>query len=238
MPKNYYIILGIPSDSTHDDIKSAYRRLAKEYHPDYYGESRIPFLAIQEAYSVLSDPLQRKQYDKSLNKLRVSSKGRQPEEAWQSFSQTDAEPLSPVHDRAEPLTPETTSAPRGMAPGVDSFFSEFFSTASQNWKYDGGRREYEDMEVLLTAEQARQGGHVRVILPVQMRCPDCRGWSSSGLQDCWRCFGRGYLKGEIPVFLNYPAGVPQNHLVTIPLSRYGFSGNSLKVRFKVADAFR
>ena len=68
MPKNYYIILGIPANSNQEDIKAAYRRLAKEYHPDYYGENYAPFQVLQEAYSVLSDPLQRKKggFDKVL----------------------------------------------------------------------------------------------------------------------------------------------------------------------------
>lgn len=63
MPKDYYLILGITSEATLDDIKDAYRRLAKEYHPDHYGENQSPFLAIQEAYSVLSDPMKRQTHD-------------------------------------------------------------------------------------------------------------------------------------------------------------------------------
>ena len=66
MPKNYYLVLGIASKATLDDIKEAYRRLAKEFHPDYYGENHSPFLAIQEAYAVLSDPVKRKHHDLSV----------------------------------------------------------------------------------------------------------------------------------------------------------------------------
>jgi len=78
MSKNYYIILGIPSDSTQTDIKAAYRRLAKEFHPDHYGESQIPFQALQEAYSVLSDPKSRKAYDDSLQKTGRQSQQAEP----------------------------------------------------------------------------------------------------------------------------------------------------------------
>lgn len=63
MPKNYYIILGIPASSTQEDIKAAYKKLAKEYHPDRYSQGHSPFQNIQEAYSVLSDPSQRQDYD-------------------------------------------------------------------------------------------------------------------------------------------------------------------------------
>ena len=51
MPKNYYIKLGIPADSSQADLKSAYRRLAKEFHPDRLGKS-FPFLKIHEALSM------------------------------------------------------------------------------------------------------------------------------------------------------------------------------------------
>lgn len=63
MPKNYYLVLGITSKATQDDIKDAYRRLSKAYHPDRYGENNSPFLAIQKAYSVLSDPIKRQTHD-------------------------------------------------------------------------------------------------------------------------------------------------------------------------------
>ena len=66
MPKNYYIILGISTDSSQQEIKAAYRRLAKTFHPDIYREQHSPFPAIQEAYDVLSDPRRRLDYDRQL----------------------------------------------------------------------------------------------------------------------------------------------------------------------------
>ena len=73
MPKNYYLILGITSDATLNDIKEAYRKLAKEFHPDHYGENLSPFLAIQEAYSVLSDPIKRQTHDLTVFSQKKSS---------------------------------------------------------------------------------------------------------------------------------------------------------------------
>lgn len=66
MAKDYYNILGVKENSTHEEIKRSYRELAKKYHPDVnrgdkHAESR--FKEISEAYSVLSDPQKRKQYD-------------------------------------------------------------------------------------------------------------------------------------------------------------------------------
>ena len=63
--KTYYDILGISRNATQAQIKSAYRKLAKQYHPDMgeeTEETRIRFQEIQEAYAVLSDPAKRKIY--------------------------------------------------------------------------------------------------------------------------------------------------------------------------------
>lgn len=64
--KDYYQILGVPRNATDDEIKKAYRRLAKKHHPDVTKggkESEEKFKEISEAYNVLSDPDQRKKYD-------------------------------------------------------------------------------------------------------------------------------------------------------------------------------
>jgi molecular chaperone DnaJ len=61
--KNYYLILGVESDVTMEQIRAAYLRQAKDLHPDYYGQDIGPFIDLQEAYAVLSDPARRRAYD-------------------------------------------------------------------------------------------------------------------------------------------------------------------------------
>jgi molecular chaperone DnaJ len=63
MPRDYYLILGIASNASQAEIKDAYRRLAKTYHPDHYKGNSRPFQDIQEAYDVLSDPDRRRAND-------------------------------------------------------------------------------------------------------------------------------------------------------------------------------
>lgn len=66
MNKNYYKILGVAPDATSDQIKAAYRKLARKYHPDLNPndkDANIKFQELNEANEVLSDPKKRKVYD-------------------------------------------------------------------------------------------------------------------------------------------------------------------------------
>src|SRR5262249_51793552 len=65
--KDYYHVLGVPKTAAEKDIKSAYRKLARKWHPDANPdnphEAEEKFKEIQEAYEVLSDPEKRRKYD-------------------------------------------------------------------------------------------------------------------------------------------------------------------------------
>jgi molecular chaperone DnaJ len=66
--KDYYKVLGVPKDASADDVKKAYRKLARQLHPDRNRDdtaSETRFKEVSEAYSVLSDPGKRKEYDEA-----------------------------------------------------------------------------------------------------------------------------------------------------------------------------
>ena len=66
MEKNFYKELGLDKNATKSEIKSSYRSLVKRHHPDAGGEKER-FLAIQNAWETLNDPIKKEQYDRKLS---------------------------------------------------------------------------------------------------------------------------------------------------------------------------
>jgi molecular chaperone DnaJ len=64
---NYYEVLGVSREASQEEIRNAYRRLAKDRHPDLAGGSAQDFSLLQEAHAVLSDPHRRRQHDEALD---------------------------------------------------------------------------------------------------------------------------------------------------------------------------
>jgi curved DNA-binding protein CbpA len=97
--ENYYLILGVDSQATQEESKAAYRQHAKDLHPDYYGPDSSPFIDLQEAYAVLSDPARRRLYARTYGRVGVRR--------------------DPVSVSAEPLIPRPPIVPEPLIPAED-----------------------------------------------------------------------------------------------------------------------
>src|SRR5439155_16268597 len=95
MSKDYYLLLGVSADAAPDEIKAAYRRRALEFHPDQSGGRSDPFLGLQEAYDVLSDPMRRAGYDRRATTMPTLHR--------EHLFSYEAVPMRPSHNRTEPL---------------------------------------------------------------------------------------------------------------------------------------
>jgi molecular chaperone DnaJ len=222
MGKNYYVILGVQPDATPEQIKTAYRHKVKELHPDHYGEDCRPFLSVQEAYDVLSDPDQRTVYDRQLkNKPRVIRPrpgGEQP---------GPVEPLIPP-DKPSGRYP----SPRrpGGRPWLDEIFEQFWGSYPESTF--GGVKEIE-IELQLTPQEARRGGRARLLLPVQTPCPTCRGYGDMGLYVCRHCSGTGIVLDRYPLVVSIPPGVTDGERLSLPLDRVGLPDFHLTLHFAI-----
>lgn len=233
MPKNQYLVLGIASDATAEDIKDAYRRLAKEFHPDHYGESNAPFLEIQEAYSVLSDPTRRQMHDLSMEKKPIQRK-----RGHRSRTGTYAEPLIPGTDHMVDL---------GYGQG-GSGFAHPFQPVRDLFRGRGDSRfsprpfaekrpvsSHFRAEIRLTPEQARQGGQAMIAFRLDRACPSCSGQGRDGGYTCRRCRGEGVVRGQLPLMIAYPAGISDSQRMRLGLDRYGLPGLEIILGFRVRN---
>src|SRR5215472_7238606 len=87
--RDYYEILGVPRSASDADIKKAFRKLAREYHPDVAKDKKKAeekFKEINEAYEVLSDPAKRKKYDQLGPNWKQGAEFRPPP-GWEGFGQ-------------------------------------------------------------------------------------------------------------------------------------------------------
>src|SRR5215471_13994238 len=92
--KDYYETLGVPRGASEADIKKAFRKLAREHHPDVAKnkkQAEEKFKEINEAYEVLGDPAKRKKYDELGPNWSSGAEFRAPP-GWESFGRTGGFP--------------------------------------------------------------------------------------------------------------------------------------------------
>lgn len=234
MSQDYYVILGIPADSTQTDIKAAYRRLAKEFHPDYYGQNHEPFQVLQEAYSVLSDPESRRVYDESLQGTPLKYRAQNVQSVHRSYRET-VEPLVPgrgshFSNRHRRFPGKSFSHPHTS---TNSIFDQFFGRLRRREQPEIRRSEDVTVEVSLTPVQAQSGGRLRLQVPIRTPCPWCHGQGYSRHFTCHHCHGAGVLSGEKNVVLPYPAGIRNKQSLQFVLRPSAAGKISLTVLFRI-----
>jgi len=227
--KSYYAILGISSSAKADEIKAAYRRLTKEFHPDNYSGGSNIFQQIQEAYSVLNDNQKRRQYDQNLIDARV----RVP--FSHKFS-SEPEHLLPEKQSAYIDDISLVRSFQTFTPSFEEIFDWLWNNFSTLDYPKSGWVQNLTIEVPLTKEQVLSGGNTRVMVPVRALCKICQGYGNVGPYECSRCAGEGAIVGEVPIVVAFPPGLKKDHVVMIPLDRYGIRNLHLIVLFCLTDS--
>lgn len=240
--KDYYAILGVNKNASADEIKSAYRKLAKQWHPDVFArdseekkkKAKEKFTEIQHAYDVLSDPEKKSNYDQ--------------------FGSEDGQHFDPNQG----FGGFSSSGFGGFADIFSDLFSGFgggSSTNSANMPRMG-----EDIEFVinLSFEEAcfgadktvkfnrvencssckgtgakngtafktctKCGGKGRItvdqrsmfgVVRTERACDMCNGTGKIITEQCQTCSGRGRVMKQRSITVNIPAGVDNNQMLTV-----------------------
>lgn len=191
--KDYYQVLGVPENASADDIKKAYRRLAKQNHPDANPndpQAADRFKEVGEAYAVLSDETKRKQYDQM---RRMGPLGAYGFGGGAAGSRPSA---GGVHEE------RFTFEDLGDLGGLGDLFSSFFDRRRQQQQRGRGRSSApergEDVEyaVEIPFDTAARGGRINISVPVTDACATCGGSGNapgSKPKTCSECSGSGTI---------------------------------------------
>jgi len=216
--KDYYQTLGVQRTASEKEIKSAYRRLARQYHPDINKDPKATdrFKLINEAYEVLSDQKKRTKYD------RMGAD-------WERI------------EREQEFARQYQSQPGGQAAGGFGDFSDFFNTffsgegGGRFSGFDTGRQRTatrergEDIEhpIEVSLEEAARGGERTIQTEVPETCPTCGGSGFTSERrsvgkrtvmetvTCPTCGGTGVRASRRQLRVTIPVGVTEGSRIRV-----------------------
>lgn len=233
--QDYYETLGIKRDATEKEIKAAYRKLARKWHPDLHTgknkkEAEEKFKLINEAYEVLKDPEKRKKYD------RLGAN-------WQAGQDFEPPPdMGGVHFYTSGDFEDF--AGHGFSDFFDMLFGQAYRGRGAKGRQKVTRGRDIESEISITLEEAFHGVTKTVQLSGEVICPQCAGRGIlQGDSICAGCGGIGSINRSKTLEIKIPPGIKDGS--TIRLKGQGGEGLAggekgdlyLKVRIKPHDKF-
>ncbi len=216
--KDYYQILGIARNATEKDIKQAYRRLARRYHPDVNPGNKAAearFKEINEAHEILSDPEKRKKYD-------------QFGDQWQFAEQFAKSRQGTQWDFRRGGGASTFDFDMGDLGGLGDIFGDLFKNARAGGTTTARRsRKGEDIEhpISVSLEEAYHGTKRFIELPSEEICTTCGGSGVVGRRACTTCGGAGGVVRPKRLEVKIPQGVTNGSRVRVSgQGRPGYGG--------------
>jgi len=205
--RDYYDVLGVARTATEDQIKSAYRKLARKYHPDVNPGDKSAeekFKEINEAYEVLSDADKRKKYDELGPNWKAGQDFRPPPN-WEGANVEFGD------------FGDFFGGGRG-ASGFSDFFESLFGGRRGPRRGAGFAMRGQDVEaeIPLTLEEAHRGVKRTITLQVTETCPDCKGSGVKDAKTCPTCRGAGAIRRPKSLEVTIPAGVRDGSVIRLP----------------------
>lgn len=217
--KDFYEVLGVGEKATADEIKKAYRKLAKQHHPDANPDNPAAaerFKEIGEAYAVLSDPAKRKQYDQ-MRRLGAFGLGGRPRTGAPGGGGFQAEPGISFEDL------------QGGFGNISDLFSSLFDFGRKGQQPGQRRRgpergQHVEYVVEVPFMTAVRGGKLAVEVAITEDCVTCGGDGAApgtALRTCKECGGSGTVsfgQGGFAVKRPCPACFGRGKLPETPCS--------------------
>lgn len=213
--KDYYQVLGVDRNASDDEIRKAFRTLARKYHPDVAKDKRgaeEKFKQINEAYEVLGDAAKRAKYDE----LGAH---------WRDGAQFQPPPGGPsAHSRRT----YRHSGPAGYdfqfdGTGFSDFFEQFFGAraapsgqSSHDFRDFSERGQDIEADLMVTLEEAFHGATRPISLRSTAPCPSCHGAGLLGHGPCPTCNGSGETARVDNYTVKIPPGVHQGQRLRLP----------------------
>ena len=247
--RDYYDVLGLSKGASEDEIKKAYRKLAKQYHPDINKspDAEAKFKEINEAYEVLSDSQKRSNYD------QFGFDGVDPNGFGQGFSNFNMDDLGDIFSnfmggmgggfsgfnfggRSSRRTGPMKGENRYMSMDIEFLEAVHGVSKTININVDKkceqcdgtGAQSKSDIETCPTCHGTgvtmRQSRTPFGVIQQQGVCPDCRGSGKRIKKVCPHCGGTGYNNVKEKVEVNIPAGISSGQQVR--LQGYGERGEN------------
>jgi len=203
--KDYYQILGVSRNASEKEIKQAYRRLARKYHPDIHPgdkSAEAKFKEMNSAYEVLSNPEKRKKYDQF---------GEQWEYADQFAKSGGQERVRWDFGKGGP------SFEYGNLRDFGDVFSSLFGDSGMGSRMKHGSRRGQDIEspIEVTLEEAYHGSQRLMQLQTEESCTACGGTGRVGNRVCTICNGAGGKIIPRRLEVKIPAGVKDGSRIRI-----------------------
>ena len=214
--KDYYQTLGVNRSASSDEIKGAYRKLARKFHPDLNpGDKQAEerFKQLQEAYDVLSDSEDRKLYDQYGENWRaVKQGGGPPPPGWEAGPTASGQQQGPRVDFRDFDFGSFGSSPEGF-----DIFEEMFGRAGRARTQRRPTRGRDvEAEISLSLIDAHRGTRRTLQMQVADTCPTCHGTGTiNDDQICPTCGGAGQVMRPKTIEVNIPAGVRDGSIVRL-----------------------